>query len=389
LRDLLELHTNIVFRVVGWKQESVEQVDCRKRGIMPLHQAIWRLGQEGSRLKPAKLQSERSLEDYIVADPEILDPSFMLIGRQVQTDYKGYIDLLALQPDGTPVIIELKKDKTPRDVLAQTLDYASWVEELNSPRLQAIYEKFAGEGANLLGDFEKRFGAELTEEALTRDHLMVIVATELDNSTERIVKFLSKRNLNINVLFFQVFEDENGLLLSRAWMVDPTEVQATVSSVGESSGIWNGEYYVSYGEGENRSWADARNYGFISASGGAWYTQTLGMLGEGDRVWVNVPKVGYVGVGIVQGAALPASEFTLDIGGVTQKLEDIDGMRGYLISATPEEEAWFVPVKWVATVPVEKAYREVGFFGNQNTVAKPKSEKWEHTVSVLKKRFGV
>jgi hypothetical protein len=48
-----------------------------------------------------------------------------------------------------------------------------------------------------------------------------------------------------------------------------------------------------------------------------------------------------------------------------------------------------VPVKWVATVPVEKAYREVGFFGNQNTVAKPKSEKWEHTVAVLKKKFGV
>ena len=356
---------------------------------MPLHQAIWRLGQQGNRLRPAKLQSERSLEDYIVADPEILDPNFMLIGRQVQTDYKGYIDLLALQPDGTPVIIELKKDKTPRDVLAQTLDYASWVEELNSPRLQSIYEKFAGEGANLLGDFEKRFGAELTEEALTRDHLMVIVATELDNSTERIVKFLSKRNLNINVLFFQVFEDENGLLLSRAWMVDPTEVQATVSSVGESSGIWNGEYYVSYGEGENRSWADARNYGFITASGGAWYTQTLGMLGDGDRVWVNVPKVGYVGVGIVQGAALPASEFSIDIGGATQKLPDIEGMRGYLVSATPEEEAWFVPVKWVATVPLDQAYREVGFFGNQNTVAKPKSEKWEHTVSVLKKKFGV
>jgi hypothetical protein len=64
-------------------------------------------------------------------------------------------------------------------------------------------------------------------------------------------------------------------------------------------------------------------------------------------------------------------------------------MRGYMASATPEEEAWFVPVKWVATVPLEQAYREVGFFGNQNTVAKPKSEKWEHTVSVLKKKFGV
>lgn len=356
---------------------------------MPLHQAIWRLGEQGNRLRPAKLTSERALEDYIVADPEILDPNFMLIGRQVQTDYKGFIDLLALQPDGTPVIIELKKDKTPREVLAQTLDYASWVEELNPSRLQSIYEKFSGDGANLLADFEQRFGAELNPEAFNGDHLMVIVATELDNSTERIVKFLSKRNLNINVLFFQVFEDEGGLLLSRAWMVDPTEVQATVSSVGESAGIWNGEYYVSYGEGEVRTWADARKYGFISANGGPWYTQTLGMLGDGDRVWVNVPKIGYVGVGIVRGAALPSSEFTLEVDGIARKLSDIAGMERYLSSATPEEEAWFVPVEWIATVPIEEAYREVGFFGNQNTVAKPKSEKWEHTVSVLKKKFGV
>jgi hypothetical protein len=30
-----------------------------------------------------------------------------------------------------------------------------------------------------------------------------------------------------------------------------------------------------------------------------------------------------------------------------------------------------------------------GFFGNQNTVARPKSSKWRHTVERLKQRFGV
>lgn len=55
---------------------------------------------------------------------------------------------------------------------------------------------------------------------------------------------------------------------------------------------------------------DAVQYGFICAGGGAWYSKTLQLLNQGDRVWVNVPGgYGYVGVGEVIGCALPASTF--------------------------------------------------------------------------------
>ena len=356
---------------------------------MPLQQSIWRLGQSSEKVRVSQINSEKSLEDYIVGDPDILNPNWMLIGRQVKTDYRGYIDLLALQPDGTPVIIELKKDKTPRDVLAQTLDYASWVESLNPSRLQQIYENFLSDlQANLSRDFESRFGTELQDEAMNRDHMMVIVATELDNSTERVVKFLGKRNLNINVLFFQVFEDQHGLLLSRAWLVDPAEVQVSASSAGSSQGAWNGEYYVSFGEDEVRRWDDAVKYGFITASGGPWYTQTLSMLALGDRVWVNIPKQGFVGVGRVAGAAVRATEFLVQTENQSELLVAIPEMSKYATHESPETEAWFVPISWEYTVSAREAVREPGFFGNQNTVAKPKSEKWEHTVQVLKKKFN-
>jgi len=49
----------------------------------------------------------------------------------------------------------------------------------------------------------------------------------------------------------------------------------------------------------------------------------------------------------------------------------------------------FVRVDWIHTVPLEQAVREKGFFGNQNSVAKPKSRKWVHTVERLRQRFGV
>ena len=43
----------------------------------------------------------------------------------------------------------------------------------------------------------------------------------------------------------------------------------------------------------------ARKFGFVSAGGGKFYTQTIRALPEGARVWVNIPQTGYVGVGLV------------------------------------------------------------------------------------------
>ncbi len=44
---------------------------------------------------------------------------------------------------------------------------------------------------------------------------------------------------------------------------------------------------------------------------------------------------------------------------------------------------------WIETGPVSEATREKGFLGNRNTVARPRSKKWDHTVERLKKRFGM
>jgi len=45
----------------------------------------------------------------------------MLIGWQENTGYGGIIDLLANATDSPLVLIELKRDKTPRDVVTQSL----------------------------------------------------------------------------------------------------------------------------------------------------------------------------------------------------------------------------------------------------------------------------
>lgn len=98
-------------------------------------------------------------------------------------------------------------------------------------------------------------------------------------------------------MFFQVFENGDEKLLSRAWLVDSSHSQfesADKAKDQEDRQPWNGEYYVSYGY---RSWEDARRYGFVSGGGGPFYSVNLKMLSPGDRIWVNLPGTGYAGVG--------------------------------------------------------------------------------------------
>ena len=53
----------------------------------------------------------------------------------------------------------------------------------------------------------------------------------------------------------------------------------------------------------------------------------------------------------------------------------------------PEKCEYFVRVKWFDNVPSDQAIHETGFFGQQNSVCKPRTTKWRHTVDQLKVHF--
>jgi Endonuclease NucS len=358
---------------------------------MPIRHAIWKVAAQPQPLPESSLASERLLEEMIVAAPRVISDEWMLIGRQVDTGFGGRIDLLAIAPDGALVLIELKRDRTPREVVAQALDYAGWVEALRPEDIAAIYGRFAP-SHSLAEDFRQRFGHELDEDSLNQSHQIIVVASSLDDSTERIIAYLGERDVPINVLFFQVFTHGAEQLLSRAWLLDPVRTQVNAASTPNGpTEPWNGEFYCSFGHGESRSWADAVQYGFISAGGGAWYSKTLQLLNLGDRVWVNVPGgYGYVGVGRVIGRASPASTFTVTTPQGEVPVLDVakGGTYHREFVNDPERCEYFVPIRWLQTLPLEKAVREIGFFGNQNSVCKPTTPKWRATVERLKERFA-
>ena len=286
--------------------------------------------------------------------------------------------------------------------MTQVLDYGSWVSTLRVEDIAPIFndyrkKRFPNEPTLSIDEaFCRGFGVKSMPEELNERHELVIVGSTFDSDTERIVTYLSDvYGVDINAVFFRVFRDDEREYLTRAWLRErePADSSSTggVSKRSATSpkADWNGEYYVSFG---GRSWEDALKYGFISGGGGNFYIRTLSLLSPGDRVWVNIPGQGYVGVGEVTRPVVRVDQFMVP--GPDGQETPITKMplQDPRIAEHPEDTdkaEHLVGVRWIKTVSAEQAIKEKGFFGNQNTVARPRDPKWKYTVERLKERFGI
>src|SRR5438270_12990198 len=84
------------------------------------------------------LGSEDELQAWIATDPRLLGLDVLVLGREVITEFGGRIDVLAIDRAGNLVIIECKRHRTPRDIIAQILDYASWVTQLSTRQVHEL-----------------------------------------------------------------------------------------------------------------------------------------------------------------------------------------------------------------------------------------------------------
>lgn len=339
---------------------------------MPVKFGLWRVdGAEVRQVSPGVIASEERLEDIIEVRIEILGlGSLFVIGRQVITDFGKRIDLLAVDGQGDLYVVELKKDRTPRDVVAQSLEYGFWTQRLSLEAVRELYAKHH-QGDDFDSAFTSHFEADLPE-AINTAHHLIVVATGMDVSTEQIVDYVRGYGVPVSVLFFEYLQEGDRSYLARSWLTDP-EVDVSSGSSGKKQASWNGvDFFVAVGENQHRNWDDMRRYGFVSAGHGDKYRKAMDNLLEGARVWAAIPGTGYVGVGEVVASAVAVNDFEVVVDGVPTPIlaaplkaanmgEDADD---------PEQSEYLVRVRWLDTRSRERALWEKGMFANQNVVAK-------------------
>ncbi len=189
---------------------------------MPTAIKIWEIS--GQQLKPVEDSNlsvahvESELETWICRNAEVLGDRLLIIDRQRDIPGVGRLDLLAIDEAGKLVIVELKRDHTPREAVAQALDYASWLDAASEDEIEGHAEQYLKRP--LSEAFFEFFQTELPEYTC-QNHRIVLAAPRLDESAERIINYLAERHgVEINAVFFRYCKLTDGKeLLARSVLV--------------------------------------------------------------------------------------------------------------------------------------------------------------------------
>lgn len=170
---------------------------------------------------------EKDFENWLENSPNVLfeeeeGNTVIWIGRQVRAsvgNISKYPDLMGIDSSGDIVIVELKKGKTPREVIAQALEYSSWASKLSYQELNDIfleYNRLANkkEQADLITTYKEVFYPDLQEEInieINKNQKIYIVAEEITPTVKQVSGYLRNTfGMEIYCLEYKVYKSEQG-----------------------------------------------------------------------------------------------------------------------------------------------------------------------------------
>ena len=169
------------------------------------------------------IELEQYLEDWIENSPwaVIQNELVLWIDRQPSAqDEEGTIfpDLLGVDAEGNLVIVEFKRGKTPRSVIAQLLEYASWASELPVEQIPEIADAYFENRDEFRGKtfdeaFREVFDVPETDELppLKRKLRLFVVAEEIHPRVADVCRFLrTSYKMDVGCIAVSKFQTESG-----------------------------------------------------------------------------------------------------------------------------------------------------------------------------------
>jgi hypothetical protein len=186
------------------------------------HLLVIREGEEGRTIAESPVSAEVDLQDAFRSHPELIPVRdlelgrLLVVGRETTVASGGAVDLLAVDPRGRVVVAEFERGPENRDshrAIAQMLEYASWLwgrsyesldervaqpyfhsDECTEPAVkgatsleQAAARHWTDEDGFSPDGFRQGLARTLSEGKID----CIIISTELDRSTRRVIDFLN------------------------------------------------------------------------------------------------------------------------------------------------------------------------------------------------------
>jgi hypothetical protein len=150
------------------------------------------------------IRERKHLQEWIAKNPQTLGEELLIIQKEFSgfDDTKERLDLLALDKKGNLVVIENKLDDTGRDVVWQSLKYASYCSSLNTKGIKDILDEYLqkeGGSKNAQQALEEFFDDEDFEEKLNigNSQRIIVVAGEFRKEVTSTALWLLNYGLKI------------------------------------------------------------------------------------------------------------------------------------------------------------------------------------------------
>lgn len=186
---------------------------------------IWKITDRGPVQVPeTDLRQEHLLEEHLEAWLEanhaLLGEQLLIVGRQVPIpDLNDRIDLLALDPQGNAVIIELKRGILSDPVDMQALRYASYVSRWTFEEFERQARTYSGKVGDAEFNFNDQYesfcvaaGADEVPD-INSDQRMIIVGSEVRAKLGSVALWLLEHNIDIKVVEIEAYREGETLFL--------------------------------------------------------------------------------------------------------------------------------------------------------------------------------
>ncbi len=176
-----------------------------------------------SSLPESGRKEKDDLEKWLKSNPAVLGSDIAIIGEQVQTS-SGPVDFLGVDSSGNIVIVELKRDRLPREALAQAIDYASDITDWDLDRFREICQAYTHQ--TFEDYFTQKFeGVALEDLAINQAQRLLLVGFAVEESLGRMIEWLSdKYSVGINAVILNYIKTPKGDEILSRMVIIPEEI---------------------------------------------------------------------------------------------------------------------------------------------------------------------
>lgn len=203
--------------------------------------SMYRINQISNRITKIKnvrfgdlnLREREHLQEWLANQADALGEELLICAKEFNgfDDTKERLDLLAIDKDGALVIIENKLDDSGKDVVWQSLKYASYCSTLSKTSIAEIYQKYLdkerpGQDAKaLICEFlqEETFDEVVLNPG--NDQRIIMVAAQFRKEVTSTVLWLLKHRIFLKCFKATPFQDGNDLFLTIEQLIPLPEAE--------------------------------------------------------------------------------------------------------------------------------------------------------------------